>query len=307
MGTHPTATGSLLALCMAACSSPPSAPATREPEAAEAGPAAVAPTTAGDWYTVHEDEMLAVRVERRLYEQAGNPHFLIRVRVDNHSAHTLGVDLRDYWAVVYPNQWGPLREDHRSVIDEARALPELLDAARCADMRTAFASGDLTAVPPAGSVEYYREFNASGRADVDRQATERYLFVSMAGQVLYSDGTRCDHLVAAEPGGSDLVMTTPVPWGEVPADARVIGEARSHEVARSAAGQAMVDLARKSAGLAPGDDHQCAATPDHPHFWSYHPAQAVNDVVDQLKALCIAIGPHRGMNIARWCCPPALP
>jgi len=293
---------------MLACSSRPAGPgATREPEAAEAATAGAVPATATDWYTVHEDQVLAVRVERRLYQQAGSPHFLVRVRVDNRSARRLGVDLRDYWSVIYPNQWGALREDHRSIIDEMRATPEPLDAALCADLRRAFASGDLTAVPPTGSVEYYREFNASGRAEVDQQATEQYLFVSLAGQTLYTDGTRCDHLEAAGPGDSDLVIATPVPWGEVPANAQVVDQARSHSVTRSAAGQALVDLARKSAGLVPGDDQQCAASPDHPHFWSYRPAQAVDEVVAQLESLCIAIGPHRSMNIARWCCPPALP
>ena len=185
--------------------------------------------------------------------------------------------------------------------------PEVLDAARCDDLRRAFATAGLTRLAPGAAAEYYREFNASGRADVDRQATDRFLFVSLAGQALVTDGTRCDELPAGEPGASDLVIATPVPWGAVPRGAVVVDESRRHTVARSAAGQALVDLARRSAGLAPGDDRQCAATPDHPHFWSYQPRQAVPEVVDRLKSLCIAIGPHLAMNIARWCCPPALP
>jgi len=256
---------------------------------------------------VTEGEGVSVRVERRLYQQAGNPHFLVRVRIDNHSDHALGVDLRDYWAVVYPNQWGALREDHRSVIDEMRAYPKLLDAARRADLRQAHAAGNLTTVNAAGSVEYYREFNASGRADVDQQATERFLFVSLAGQTLLTDGARCFDQPAGSPGSSDLVIAAPVPWGKVPSDAVVVDEAQRHTVARSAAGQAMIDLAQKNAGLSPGDDQECAGTPDHPHFWSYRPQQSVKEVVDQLRSMCIAIGPHRGMNIARWCCLPALP
>ncbi len=297
----------LPALLAAACSSRSPAPPAVEEPAGEAAPAEEAPAVGGDWYPVAEDEQVAVRVERRLYQQAGHSHFLVRVRVDSRSDRPLGVDLRDYWAVIYPNQWGALREDHRSVIDEMRAYPKLLDAARCADLRRAFAAGDLTALPPGGAIEYYREFNASGRADVDAQATDPYLFVSLAGQTLVTDGAACDDLPAGEPGGSDLIIAAPVPWGEVPAGSRVIDESRSHPVARSAAGQAMIDLAQRSAGLKPGDDRECAATPDHPHFWSYRPQQAVAEVVDELEALCIAIGPHRGMNIARWCCPPALP
>jgi len=299
MSARMLGTGALTALLLAACSSGATGPAPGEPPPAR--PAA--PT----WYTVAEDDLAAVRIERRLYEQAGNPHFLIRVEVVNRGHHPLGVDLRDYWVVAYPNQWGPLPEDHRSVVDEMRANPEVLDAARRDDLRRAFAAGDLTVVPPEGAVEYYREFNASGRADVDKQAVDRFLFVSIAGQILVSDGTRAADLVAGSPGSSDLVIATPVPWGKVPAGALVIDEARRHKIARSAAGQAMVDLAQKSAGLAPGDDRQCAATPDHPHFWSYRPQQIVPDVVEKLKALCIPIGPHLAMNIARWCCPSALP
>ena len=299
MSSRMLGTGALTALLLAACSSGATGPAPGEPTPVK--PAA--PT----WYTVAEDGLAAVRVERQLYERAGDPHFLIRVQVVNRGHQPLGVDLRDYWVVASPNQWGPLPHDHREVVDETRAIPEVLDAARRDDLRRAFAAGALTIVPPEGAAEYYREFNASGRADVDKQAVDPFLFVSIAGQIMVSDGTRAADLEPGSPGSSDLVLAAPVPWGQVPAVAVVIDESRKHAVARSAAGQAIVDLAKTSAGLTPGDDRQCAATPDHPHFWSYTPQQAVPAVVDQLKALCIAIGPHTAMNIARWCCPPALP
>ena len=52
------------------------------------------PTDAA-WAEFVRSELLEVRVERRLYQQSGNPHFLIRVRLTNRTDSALGVDLRD--------------------------------------------------------------------------------------------------------------------------------------------------------------------------------------------------------------------
>jgi hypothetical protein len=180
---------------------------------------------------------LAVDVERRLYERPGDEHFLIRVRVRSVGERPLGLELRDYRTVVYPNQWGAQRGPRREVIDEGRMPARPLDDARCADLRHGFEAGELAALPPGGSVEYYREFNASDRADVDAQATEAYLFVSLAGQTLVTDGERCENLTLdwepdgdGEGDGTDLILTAPIRWGSVPAGAIVVGSEREHEV-----------------------------------------------------------------------------
>jgi hypothetical protein len=202
-----------------------------------AGPDAAAPAgdaeTMGDWQTVQRGELATVLVERRLYERSGEEHLLIHVRVENLTARLLGVELRDYWTVVYPNQWGALAGPTRTVIDERRMPARALHGRGCTSLHQALADGALAVASARGSVEYYREFNASGRADVDAQASERYVYVSLAGQSLLTDGERCENLTLdwGNEGGiadSDLLLQAPIAWGTVPADGVVVApEARA--------------------------------------------------------------------------------
>jgi hypothetical protein len=193
----------------------------------------------------------------------------------------------------------------------------VMDAARCSDLRRGFAENALAPVPSGGSIEYYREFNASGRADVDAQAVEPFLFVSLAGQTLVTDGESCENLTldwgpSGASSNTDLLLSAPVSWGTVPDGATVVDEGREHAVLRTEAGQELAQLAERTAGrdrpLLPGDDAECANLPEYPQYWTYGGSgDADPEVVARLGALCSPIGPHRAMNIERWCCPPAVP
>jgi hypothetical protein len=202
-----------------------------------AGPDAAAPAgdaeTMGDWQTVQRGELATVFVERRLYERSGEEHFLIRVRVENLTDRPLGVELRDYWTVVYPNQWGALAEPTRTVVDERRMPARALHGRGCTALHQALADGALAVAAARDSVEYFREFNASGRAGVDAQATERYVYVSLAGQTLLTDGERCENLTLdwgneGSTADSDLLLQAPVAWATLPEDGVVVApEARA--------------------------------------------------------------------------------
>jgi hypothetical protein len=99
------------------------------------------------------------------------------------------VDLRDYWNVIYPNQWGPVNTDHRQVIDEGRVdYPPLKESAE-EKLLADFRAGTLTTIPAGTAVDYYREFNASGRADVEKQLKGfKYLIISLNGKQLLTEG-----------------------------------------------------------------------------------------------------------------------
>jgi hypothetical protein len=319
---HPTlpealATIAALAVLALACSGPRSGPRTGTGEGTAGTDAdAVGATPAdGQWHEAARGTLAAVQVERRLYERAGDEHFLVRVRVDNLADRPLGLELRDYWTVVYPNQWGALATEQRLTIDESRMPARVMDAARCHDLRRGFAAGELTAIPAGGAAEYYREFNASGRADVDAQAVERFVYASLAGQTLVTDGEDCENLPldwgpSGATANTDLRLAAPVAWAAVPEGAEVVDSGRTHAVPRSPAGEELATLAERSAGraraLLPGDDAECANLAEYPHYWTYGGSGDPDaELVARLGELCSPIGPHRGMNIERWCCPPA--
>ena len=169
-----------------------------------------------------------MQVERRLYESTESDHFFIRVRLTNLSQQTLGADLRNYWGIIYPNQWGVHQKDHREVIDEGHMIHEPLDNQRKQQLVLDYRAGKLTMVKPGQAVEYYREFNASGRPDVDK-STGNYFLLSLDGRVSVTDGSRvealdCTWSQGPSTGCGDLVMPFPVQWGGIPPDSRIIEE-----------------------------------------------------------------------------------
>jgi hypothetical protein len=69
----------------------------------------------------------------------------------------------------------------------------------------------------------------------------------------------------------------------------------------------MDDLVALAGGrLKRGDDAACAGETGRPHFYGYE-SNGDGELVKKLMERCTAIGPHRGMNVARWCCPAAAP
>ena len=169
-----------------------------------------------DWFTLAPGRLVTAAAERALYEAPGQPHFYLRFRVANRTARPIGIDLRKYFDVLYPNQWGWSPEPTRGVIDERRANPKALTPAEIAALKVDFAAGQLTAIPPGGQVDFYRDFNASGRADVDK-APGKFLLIPLDGQVIASDGDSVEQLrVPDDEAGRLLVIAAPLTWRSIP-------------------------------------------------------------------------------------------
>ena len=177
------------------------------------------------WQIVREGKLVRLECERALYERAGSVHFFVRLRVTNLGASTLGLDLRDYWLVPRPNQWGGLRTSERRVINEKRVEAKPLDEERRRHLLAAFAEGLLESVSAKGRIDLFIEFNASARSDVDAVDLP-YLYVSLDGQLFVTDGKAFDNLTLEwgtdDDFRSSLMMSTPVSWGTVPPDAVVV-------------------------------------------------------------------------------------
>lgn len=177
-----------------------------------------------NWVTLGGSTTVVVEVERALYERPGTPHFFVHVRVINKGATPLGIDLRSRFGVFYPNQWGASAQLHRAAIDETRAVFAPLNAAAEASIAAAYRAGLLTSVPAGSSVDYYEDFNASERRDVDAQARGfRYVLVVMDGQLSATDGTRTERLAPQE-DAREVAIDAPVVWRRVPTGAIVLQE-----------------------------------------------------------------------------------
>ena len=167
--------------------------------------------------------------EQRLYEKEGSKYFFIRVRLTNMTRQSIGIDLAHYWQVIYPNQWGIYPENHRGIIDETRMiLHKPLDNQQKEQLIADYNARKLTMIKPGQAVDYYREFNASGRTDVDK-GHGNYFILSLDGRVSVTDGNRVDTIDCTlestqASSGCDLVIPFPVTWQSIPLDGHIVAE-----------------------------------------------------------------------------------
>ncbi len=119
--------------------------------------------------------------------------------------------------VLYPNQWGGSDLDYRTVINERAMVPKKLDTQLRARLIEAFKSKRLTVLLPGKSIDYYSNFNASGRKDI--QATKnQFILISIKGQLVFTDG---NDVWDVQPS-RDLAIKQPVIWKTVPEKAIVV-------------------------------------------------------------------------------------
>jgi hypothetical protein len=170
------------------------------------------------WHRFAQNRLLAVDIERCLYEVKGEKRFLMAVRLTNLTDTEIGVDLRGKRPGIYPNQWGVYDTMKRGIIDERRLIHTEPDPDK---LRGDFKTGLLTAIPAGKSTIVYTDFNSSGRADVDGGKGKHFI-VSMDGQIPATDGKAVDTISCTwkdkrGTAETDVVLPFPVIWREAPA------------------------------------------------------------------------------------------
>ena len=209
---------------------PSTSPTTPTMGARDAGSAAGDAVDAGDEITLHlvsRSASVHVEVERALYRSSRSPRFFMHVRITNDTDRRLGVDLRNRFNVVYPNQWSASDHPRRDAIDERRLAPSVADAGADDGANAAFASGALKALAAHATVDYFIDFNAGGAALVDTQtASHPYVLVSMDGVIRTTDGKTPERTNVIPVGGDlDVVIPAPIVWKEIPSGALFVGDA----------------------------------------------------------------------------------
>lgn len=174
---------------------------------------------ASGWLRVLHGALVEVEVERAVYDAGEPQHFYVRVRVRNLTPTPVAIDLRARRPGLYVNQWEVSDLDHRTVIDEGRAIQAPLDNAARTELRAAMPSGGLTTIPAAGALELYGSFNASGRPVIDA-TPGRWLVLAVDGRVAVTDGARVDDLrIGDDEAGRVVAIPTPLAWRPLPAGA----------------------------------------------------------------------------------------
>ncbi|MBI5219860.1 MAG: hypothetical protein HY958_13115 [Bacteroidia bacterium] len=170
-----------------------------------------------DQHLYYEGKLADVYIDKMLYLHSSTPSFLAKITIKNKTSRQLGVDLGDYWKVVYPNQYGIHNAPRRDEINEGRIIPDSLNKKKKDALKKAFKENTLTLIPPNGKIQYYRDFN-SGKKENLLIKKEEFLIISFDGQLFITDGKEEFERVFVKDGPNektDLVIKYPVGWGNI--------------------------------------------------------------------------------------------
>jgi hypothetical protein len=174
------------------------------------GPAAAGPP----WRAWKTGQMLALEVENRLYRNAAH-QLCLRVGVRNLSTLPIGLD-PNFGLTI--NQWCTSQQATRQVVDERRLPYKPMTPADCRDLQSRLRRSQLTQIAPGQMHSFWVSFNGpAGALEVDK-AREKYLILSLDGQIRCSNGETCESLGRRDEefGEADLAFPRPFSWGQVP-------------------------------------------------------------------------------------------
>lgn len=179
----------------------------------------------GNFHILYQTKTVSISAEKVLYQHSKSEHYFIRYQIKNLSENNLGIYLDKYFGLFYPNQWGIEQKPERGAIDERRIIPSALNDSILQSMVDKYHNDQLTLLPPNGTFDYYRDFNASDKKDVHLKRGE-FMFVSMDGQLLMTDGSKVEHAHfddRAFDNGS-IFLPYPLVWKKIPTGSKTFYE-----------------------------------------------------------------------------------
>src|SRR5215469_17889182 len=186
--------------------------------------------TESAWYQVFQSRLAKVEVGRTLYERGKDEDCFIAVRVMNLTNRPVGVDLRKFWDVIYPNSWGFSTTPAPELVDEERRIREPISKEDNKRLMLDYADRRLTTVMPHRSFTYFRgfTFGRNIRKEIE-SAGNQYLIIGLDGVLEMTDGQTTEEIIFPlndERAESVrwVAIRLPAIWEMVPQDALVVEE-----------------------------------------------------------------------------------
>lgn len=179
----------------------------------------------GRRHVFYSGNMVDITIDSVLYETPKSKNFFVKFFIRNKTPKTVGVDLSDYWKLIYPNQWGVYDTNYRMVIDESQIIPDSLDQKKKDKMKTFFNAGEMNNILTGKTITYYREFNAGGKKDITIKQG-KYLIISLDGVLHMTDGENFESVFCNGKSNvnRELVIRYPLKWQQIPENSLVFQE-----------------------------------------------------------------------------------
>lgn len=144
---------------------------------------------------IHQGQLVDVYVDKIIYHSVEEENFLLKFIIENKSSSIVGIDLTDYWKVIYPNQWGIYEKPYREIINEVRMSPDM--AINEADLIDRYKDKTLTFINPNEKMAYYRDWNGSGQR-INLTDEDSYFIITIDGQLLLTDGKSVEQITIGD-------------------------------------------------------------------------------------------------------------
>jgi len=192
----------------------------------------IAARTESAWNQVFQGRLVKVEVGRRLYERGKGEDCFIAVRMTNLTGRPVGVDLRKFWNVIYPNSWGVSKTPVPELVDEKRMIRKPISEEDKKRLILDYSDHRLTTVMPHTSLTYFRAFTFGRNIREEIESSGKpYLIVGLDGALEMTDGQTTEEIFFPENDGRAesarwVAIRLPATWKMLPQDSLVVGEHR---------------------------------------------------------------------------------
>lgn len=184
------------------------------------------------WHQAFHGRLAKVEVDRTLYERRKDEDCLIAVRITNIVNRPVGVDLRKFWDVIYPNSWGFSQTSAPGAVDEKRIIRQPMSAKDEQKLKLDYSEKRLTTITPHRSITYFRGFTIGRniRKEIDSVGNQ-YLIIGLDGALRITDGQTTEEMIfpandEAAGGARRAALRLPASWQTVPPNSLVVEDRR---------------------------------------------------------------------------------
>ena len=181
------------------------------------------------WHLAFQGLLARVEVNRTLYERRKDEDCLIAVRITSMANRAIGVDLRKFWNVIYPNSWGFSKTPAPELVDEERIIRQTISAAEKQELILDYSEKHLATILPHRSLTYLRAFTIGRniREEIE-SAAKQYLIIGLDGALELTDGRTTEEMIfeadddMGVSGTRWVVIRLPATWATVPHNSLVV-------------------------------------------------------------------------------------
>jgi len=172
---------------------------------------------------IYKGRFVEVYVEKAIYHSTTNSNFLMKVSIKNTSNKTIGVDLTNYWKVIYLNHCEFSEIPRRYFYNEVRMIPDTVINTTVVVNR--FKNNSLTLIKPNETLEYYGEWEPSENfKKLESEYKGCYLIIGVDGQLLFTNGEEFEHITfnKADESNRVFLLSCPINHKTIPEKAVII-------------------------------------------------------------------------------------